>query len=783
MTKKYVKTMPAHWKAAAIAAAVALILMSGVNGALLDTGIGNALEFVIGALIGLVAALVFTAITALILHTCSRAPVAAVAIISGVLLALWYLRENSIAGMMRTLLEPAKWQWPLSIPDSLSPPALATIILSVAAVAGISVLVRTGRLGNLDRSKRSLLVAAATACSALAVGVIVDLVRDGEDPFPSAFRLPNTTEQSPAPDPSQTGSYEVQYLSYGAGENSRRPEFGAERDLDARTVDATRLLPDWKGLKERMRERYWGFGLADAPLNGLIWAPVGEGPFPIALIVHGNHGMEDFSDAGYAYLGELLASRGIVTVSIDENFINGTWSGDFQGKEMPLRAWFLLEHLKLWQDWNTETGHPFFGRVDMENIALLGHSRGGEAVSIAFAYNELSHYPDDATVEFDFGFNIRSLVAIAQVDQRYHRRVEIENVNFLTLHGSYDSDEPAFHGIRQLNRIDLNDDTYWVKSGVYIHGANHGQFNTGWGRADYSPPGSWLLNLAPIIDGEDQRQVAKTYISAFLEATLRGDQRYLALLKDPRTGADWLPELPYVNQFTDSSFFLVADFEEDLDVTTGSLVASKIHSSHLGTWREEDLEHRDKRKQGSNVVILGWNTESKGQATYTIDSGSSFMNLHLNQDSYLAFSVSGSTEKTPPLEDDPLGEDAEEDTEDEFLSPSFTVEIVDQNGHAASIATSEHLVLAPPMRVRYMKNEVLNKETYESDWEAVLQHAEIPLSLFVENNVEMDLAAISQIRFRFDQQPEGVVILDNIGFLSDYATTDMKESQSEQADN
>ena len=45
------------------------------------------------------------------------------------------------------------------------------------------------------------------------------------------------------------------------------------------------------------------------------------------LTVHGNHGMEHHSDPGYAYLGEHLSSRGFVMVSVDENFINGTWSG------------------------------------------------------------------------------------------------------------------------------------------------------------------------------------------------------------------------------------------------------------------------------------------------------------------------------------------------------------------------------------------------------------------------------------------------------------------------
>ena len=133
----------------------------------------------------------------------------------------------------------------------------------------------------------------------------------------------------------------------------------------------------------------------------------------------------------------------------------------------------------------------------MDEIALIGHSRGGEAVAIAASYNTLPFFPDDATLKFDYNFSIKALVAIAQIDRRYRRRSKLENVNFLALQGSYDSDESAFHGLRQFNRVRFSDDNYWFKAGVYIHGANHGQFNTDWGHEDSGLPSSWLLNLAP----------------------------------------------------------------------------------------------------------------------------------------------------------------------------------------------------------------------------------------------------------------------------------------------
>ena len=58
------------------------------------------------------------------------------------------------------------------------------------------------------------------------------------------------------------------------------------------------------------------------------------------LIVHGNHNYRQFSDPGYEYLGALLASRGFILASVDENFLNGL-SG-----ENDARAWVLLKHLE-----------------------------------------------------------------------------------------------------------------------------------------------------------------------------------------------------------------------------------------------------------------------------------------------------------------------------------------------------------------------------------------------------------------------------------------------------
>ncbi|MDX1482230.1 MAG: hypothetical protein R3315_11170, partial [Woeseiaceae bacterium] len=463
-------------------------------------------------------------------------------------------------------------------------------------------------------------------------------------------------------------------------------------------------------------------------------------------------GMEDYSDPGYAYLAELLASRGMIAVSVDQNYINGSWSGDFRGKEMAARAWLLLEHLDLWRDWNADPAHPFAGRVDLDRVALVGHSRGGEAVAIAYAFNDLPHFPDNATVRFDYGFGIRSLVAIAQVDQRYARRVHLDDVNFLTLHGSYDADEPAYHGLRQFNRIHLSGEPFRFKAGVYIHGANHGQFNSTWGRADYSPPEAWLLNTAPLIPGEEQRQIATVYIAAFMDATLRQDRRYLPMFRDPRLAAAWLPDHPYVHQYRDSTFEPIATFEEDLDVTTGTLGGATIEATGFELWREEELKHRDERLQGTSAVVLGW--RDAAAPVYTVRVPAGFFSGR--SAAHLTLSISGSTEKPP-------GDGDEQDAgqaDDPPTAPQFTLAGRLTDGRSCSVNSADLIDLAPPFRVRYLKHEGENEARYNDPWEPVLQHVEIPLTDLACEDEPVNIEAID---VRFAAAPEGVVILDDIG--------------------
>src|SRR5678810_1311370 len=144
-----------------------------------------------------------------------------------------------------------------------------------------------------------------------------------------------------APNPGQAGTYPVRTLVYGSGTDKHRAAFRDSVALKTKTVDGSTMVSAPPEIAKD-RAKYWGFDFKKLPINGRVWYPQGDGPFPLVLIVHGNHDMKDFSDPGYGYLGQHLASRGFILVSVDENFLNGNMRNENDG-----RAWMPVSYTHL----------------------------------------------------------------------------------------------------------------------------------------------------------------------------------------------------------------------------------------------------------------------------------------------------------------------------------------------------------------------------------------------------------------------------------------------------
>ena len=580
------------------------------------------------------------------------------------------------------------------------------------------------------------------------------------------------------PSPSTPGAWEVGFLTYGSGTDRNRPAYADSVAFTTLPVDASKLVS--LGGEATSRKRYWGFGPEAFPRNGRVWYPVGEGPFPLVLIVHGNHNPRDFSDPGYAYLGELLASRGFILVSVDMNFLNGGIRG-----ENDARGWMLLQHLKAWEAFDADEANPFHDKVDWDRIALMGHSRGGEAVAHAAAFNRLAFYPDDASLAFDFGFSIRSLVAIAPVDGQYEpssRPVPLEDVNYLVFHGSHDGDVTSFAGLRQYARVGFSGSVPAFKSAVYVYRANHGQWNEGWGPLDQGPRSPRILALDGLLPMEDQLEFARVYVTAFLEATLKGETRHLPLFRDHRTAGGWLPPTMYKTRFQHASFRPLADFGEDIDVTTGTEPGVMLLGQGLSTWREAELVLRSRITQQRQVsqqrqgVWLGWHRTDEAEppryrialpdhlaAAWEVDAGTT-LDLEV-----------APTERRPSPPPSPADTtdavgaadaevaEVEADTAAANEPMDLSVEVVDAAGARASLSLGQFGPLRPPLDVRVLRRSDLEASRFPTLYEVVGHGFSVPLDAFVQVNPALDLGSLREIHLVFDRTRVGEVIVSGVG--------------------
>jgi hypothetical protein len=392
--------------------------------------------------------------------------------------------------------------------------------------------------------------------------------------------------------------------------------------------------------------------------------------------------------------------------------------------------------------------------VDMDRIALIGHSRGGEAVAHAASLNRLPRYPDDAYMPLGYDFAIRSVIAIAPSDGQYMpagHHTSLENLNYLVIQGGHDADVTTFLGLRQYNRVYFTDDNFWFKSAIYVYRANHSRFNAAWGPADATGLDGWLINEKPIMDPDQQRQVAKVFVCAFLEATLNGRSDYLPIFQNVRRAGPWLPEDIYVNEYQDSSFRVIADFEEDYDVTTTTIDGGELLGKNLTIWKEADVPYRtsDGATQENFAVVLGWddeddpNTIDIGSYTITL-SPEATEELDVDRDAKLVFSIGAED----PDQDEPV---------------DLTIELRDRDGNRARVPLGSIGPVHPALPVRLWKWKWLEKKEFDEFSELLLQTYEIPIQQFIKSRPSFEPSELASIRFVFNRSSWGAIMLDDVG--------------------
>lgn len=524
----------------------------------------------------------------------------------------------------------------------------------------------------------------------------------------------------------ENGPFDVAELSYGNTDAS---------DIKMDTLDLSGLATlEKRGLFDKIGELASDYDFEKTPIKGQIYFPKNESDCPTLFIVHGAHAPATPSYLGYEYLGRYLASNGYVVVSVDENICNDL------GVMNDFRAILLLENIKAILDENINPSSPLNGKIDPHRLAIAGHSRGGEAVAIAYLFNGLSAYPEDGNISFDYHFDISAVIAIAPTVDQYmpiSHAVNISDVDYLLIHGANDQDVSFVMGEKQYNNVTFTHcgDRLYRKASVYIMGANHGQFNSEWGQYDGIPMTNGYLNTANFITAKDQQKIAKAYFRTFLDSSLGIADIYSGLLLDNSPYRTYLPETVYVTDYMDSEFERLYSFDNSVNITGGDQKEATIHCEGMKQWKLQPDKYGTGDEGENYVLSCQWEKDGTPVASSDFEADLTSCGISFRM------------------------ADMREDVADKPAGLSYRVELVDADGKLVS-ATSPVYVY-PALAVQLYKQDVLFGG-YE--YKHQMQQVWLTKDLF-DLNADFDFGRIKGMKIYFDGSTDGQVILDNIGIF------------------
>ena len=234
-----------------------------------------------------------------------------------------------------------------------------------------------------------------------------------------------------------------------------------------------------------------------------LWYPTAIaslGQRPLVVIAHGNGHQYTW----YDYLGSHLASWGYIVISHQNNTVPG----------IETSSTTTLQHTNaIIAQQATVAAGAIAGKIDVSRIAWIGHSRGGEG--IVRGYDRLF----DATyTPTNYGLsNIKLLIPISPTDFLGVNSSNPHAANFMLLWGAADGDVSGIPTNSVAWSFDLAERSVGFRNTVYVHGADHNDFNCCGVNDFVGPSGTAILNAGA-------QAVAKAFILAAMKYHIEGEK-------------------------------------------------------------------------------------------------------------------------------------------------------------------------------------------------------------------------------------------------------------------
>ena len=243
------------------------------------------------------------------------------------------------------------------------------------------------------------------------------------------------------------------------------------------------------------------------PLEGIIAAPSGGGPYPLVMIFHGATRINSIHDkiyAGFDYLVKQLAAEGYVAVSVNVNVeytfdygesLNYEWAYQIYKQHMD-----NLERANAGKD--PGYGVDLASKIDFSRVYMIGHSRGGELADAIVRREQAEGL-----------HRIKSLLLIQPGTLIYDE--PYPDIPTGIVLGEFDGDVPE-DGQYIFDYIQREPGRKAPASLVYLRGANHNFFN----RAMLADDGTSEKNR---LTREQQEDFLTHYAGAFLSMYAKGN--------------------------------------------------------------------------------------------------------------------------------------------------------------------------------------------------------------------------------------------------------------------
>lgn len=458
-------------------------------------------------------------------------------------------------------------------------------------------------------------------------------------------------------------------------------------------------------------------------VRGLVSLPSGERKFPVVLILHGRHNNTSNDtrfDKGFKYLIDYLASCGYAVFTLD---IQGCYNSSFgtEDDNKKVREMFP-SFIKAFKDANLGVLNGFSldltEKLDLDNIVLIGHSRGGEnAIDIALENK-----------------NIKGVISVAptlpdKLDREY------PDVPISIIVPEIDGDVSTLDGFSLFDSITMDKNRLSDVNLVFLRNANHNWFNSMLTKndANYLNDEEKIKNQ---ISRREQEQFLMSFSHNFLDNIFYNN--LLNTINDYKTfEPTYMYGVEVKTQFWRKKQQIILDYNnymkvnyKDVDI---KLLRESIYDENdevqgfiLPLQNIDEFSYKD-------LINIKWRNRL-GQIDIPIEK------INFNKYDSLVLN---------------LAIDSSDNLNTQNESQSFILRLEDNKGNVSEVTLGEE---SSALHYVEGKNKYIEDNKYYWSAYTILSDIRIPLEIF--NNI--NLKNINKITLLFNQKNSGSIMINNI---------------------